>query len=1286
MEHAAVRAHWLTALRGLRREKLLPVGGATAPGPEAVVVAPDRAATLRHLAGDDPTGLHLLLIAATRLAMARFGAGEDLAILCPVPGATPGEVLLRTGLGPDTKVSDLLQALHRALAEASALPWRDRAALVTRLDAVGEADGSAVSQIAVTWGDTRLTAPAEVLVHGRLTTDGGIRLEVTGTGGRVPTTVADLPRCLAAVLAAVAADPHRTAGEVDPLSPGHRAELEAWSGLPVPAAFVPRTLPELADASAERSPGRAAVVEHDLTWTHGELAARSRRAATYLVERYGIRPGDRVAVALPRGADLVLAVLAVLRAGAAYVPIDPRHPAARIRRLADGSAARLLIGDAPTRDGLPPLLPADELRTASEPATTTAADGPALPEVRPQDDAVVFFTSGSTGLPKPVVLRHDQIGHHAVVSADLLGVDEDLRCALLSAISSDATTFQIFVALAVGGALVAVGAPDELDPVTFWARLRQHGVTMVNCVPSLLSAMLEVLPEDAAVELPHLLLGGDTIPRGLLARTGGRLRIGTFANLYGPSEATIACATFHCSGEEAVALTAVPVGRPTPGFGVLVLTPAGDLAPVGVPGEIYVVGPAVAADGYLDAPEATATRFVECPLPGVGRAFRTGDLARWNADGTLDFLGRMDDQIQLHGNRVEPGEVEQMLVGLDSVREAVVLPRAVGADRLVLGAWYTADGTVPPETVRTALAELLPAHMVPGLLRQVAELPRTPHGKIDRSALAAEPAPEPAGAWAPADAADHAVAAAWEAVFGRPPQSADEDFFEAGGHSLTAAQLVGVLCTGPAAQDLSIRQVFAARTPAALAEALREASARGPAPRAAGPVPDGDRPSRWSATNAQARLWLLESLDEGEVRTYNMVEAYEPARALDPAALEAAVGHLVDRHEALRTVFELSAEHGSSELWQVVRPAGRVRSRPRFQRVAPEAFDAALAEARAEESRWRFDLAAGPLFRLRCLTTTGRPPVLLFNVHHVVNDGWSYGVLVRDLLAAARAFERGAMPQLPRTAGYLAHAAALDARLSGPRGEQHAAFWRAALADLPPAPELPGDLVPGPRRGNEGGFARVALGQRVTDGVRALAVRTGATPFMVYTAAVRALLYRLTGAADLPLGTVSAGRATPDLAHETGLFVNTVVLRTALDPAAGFTQLVEACVRTALDAQEHEEYPFDRLVRDLGLPRDQGRNPLFDVLVETVVSGTGEDGRTGGEVVRHLRADEQVSDFDLSFSFLIPQPGSAEEAEVWVGHRSDLFTRDGATRLGERLRTLLTEVLADPAAPPAAAR
>ncbi|MGR3937437.1 amino acid adenylation domain-containing protein [Streptomyces sp. BRA346] len=1298
-DHAATRAHWLTALRGMTRDQLLPPGGATVPAPPPERVPPPVAAALRRIGGDDPVGLHLLLLAATRLAMASFGAGEDLAVVCPAPGSSgPGELILRTRLEPETRVSDFLGRLHSDLVAAAGFPLRDRAALITRLDAVGHAESSAVRQLAVSWQGAHPSpgpaCPADVSVRGRSEAGGGLEVRVTGPDGRVPASVAALARCTVAALAAIVADPHQRAGEVDALGPDQRAELERWSGLPLLDAFAPRTLVDLVDASAVRHPERVAVVDEGTRWTHGDLMHRSRHAAAFLAEEHGVGRGDRIALLLPRGAELVLAVLAVLRAGAAYVPIDPKHPEERIRRLLRRSGARIVIGAAPADQGLPTVT-AHELRTVSRnPAPEGPRPDPVRPDpVRPEDEAVVFFTSGSTGLPRPIALRHDQIRHKAVSSAALVGIDEDTRCALLSAISSDATTYQIFVTLGAGGTLVAVGAPDELDPVTFWERIRSRRVTMVNCVPSLLSAMLDVLPENAGLPLRHVFLGGDTVPRGLLPRTRGRLRVDTFANLYGPSEATIECTTFLSGGDRAAALDAVPIGRPSPGFGVLVLTPWNTMAPVGVPGEMYVAGPGV-ADGYLDEPEATAARFVRCPLPGIGRVFRTGDLARWNSDGTLDFLGRADDQIQVHGNRVEPGEVEQALVEVDGVREAVVLARPGPRGDLTLAAWYTADSAVAPEAVRAHMAAVLPPHMVPRAYRQTARLPRTPHGKIDRAALLAAPEPEAAASWVPADEASHAVTAAWEKVFGRPPRSAGEDFFEIGGHSLTAAQLVGALCAGSPAHELAVRQVFAARTPGALTTALRQSLERDrdePTDEPTDELTDQpvDEPAgprkRWhAATNAQRRMWLLESLDEGEVRTYNMVETYALNRPLEQDALEAAVQYLVARHEALRTVFVLPEGDGESdgELRQVVLEPSELLVQPFVESVEPHAYDATLLRCRAEEARWRFDLASGPLFRMRYLSCAGRPPVLLFNIHHAVNDGWSYTVLVRDLMTAAAAFERGEKPRLPRSTGYLAHSRALERRLTGARGEKHARFWRDALAGLPPTAALPVDHPPGRHRSNAGGLARIGLGERLTGDVRALSVRSGATAFMVYVAAVRVLLHRLGGAADLPLGTVVAGRGAARTADEVGLFVNTVVLRTPLAPDGSFADLLEAVRRTALDVQEHEEYPFDRVVDDLGIRREHGRNPLFDVLVETVLSGTiSADAGGTGLTARHLRAAPEVCDFDLTFGFLIPEGDSGDPAEVWVGYRDDLFTARSAARFGEQLRELLQELVRDPHAP-----
>ncbi|MFF5056669.1 amino acid adenylation domain-containing protein [Micromonospora sp. NPDC000663] len=1275
----------MSRLRGLQRDPLLQPGGASVPDPAAEHVPPAVVAALTTVTGDDPTGLNLLLVAATRLTLATFGAGDRLALVMPAADVTGprGEILLCTRLAPRTPVADFLEDLYADLVASSPYAWQDRAALASSLDATGSIDGDVLSQLAVLWGDGQdgraLTGRVQVLVHGLPQTDGSLSIEVSGAHGRVPAAMAALPRCLATVLASMADNWQATAGHLDVLGPAMRADIERWSGLPAWESFPPRTLVELVEASAARHPDRPAVVDADHEWSYAQLYGRARRAAALLADRHGVGHGQRVAVLLPRGAHLVLSILAVLRAGAAYVPIDPGHPPERVSRLLTGCGATVVIGH--DRTGSAHALRSvsiDELLAASD--DWSAADEVELPEPpRPGDEAVVFFTSGSTGLPRPLALRHDQISHKAVSSVDHVGFDEEVRCALVFAISSDGTSYHIFVTLAAGGAVVSIGAPDELDPHTFWERVRRYRVTTINCSPGLLAAMLEVLPRDAGVPLRHLFLGGDAIPRGLMQRIQGRLRVDTFANLYGPSETTIEAISFICTGDRAVELASVPIGRPSPGYTAVVVGPGDTLAPVGVTGEIYLAGPAV-ADGYLDAPEATAERFVDCPVPGVGRSFRTGDLARWTGAGELEFLGRADNQVQLRGHRVEPGEVEQVMVTIPEIRQAVVSPRTDAHGNVTLSAWYTSETTLAPATVRGAVAALLPPHMVPAICRQVPALPLTPMGKIDRAALAALPLEAADGPWTPVDEADHRVAQAWEDVLGVPPRQADEDFFEAGGHSLTATQLVARLCSDASSEPLTVRQVFSARTPAALAAALRRGLAENRKPDVAVPTPPpgaaDSGPRRAPASNAQRRMWLLEHLDDGEIRTYNVVEAYRLEQAIAPAALRTALAFLVERHEALRTGFATVPAADGTGLEQVVLPAAEAAVSLSIERL-DSSPDSASRRAYQEELRFTFDLATGPLIRLRHLVPDGEPGVLLFTIHHAVTDGWSLAVIVRDLLAAARAAERNTVPALPAVLGYTRQSDLLTQRLSDQQ-RSHAAFWQEFLADLPDPVQVPADRLPPAKRSNEGGLVRVPLEPPVLVGVQALCRETGATAFHVGVAALRVLLYRITGAVDVPLGTVVAARNAPGLADEVGLFVNTVVLRTVLAPGDSFRTLLDETRRTALAVHDHEEYPFDRVVDELGRERAAGRNPLFDVLVSMELTEADTPDTTGAQ---RLPLQPPVSDFDLSVSYLLPDGALHGTGEVLLHYRTDQFDQPTVSRLAAQLAHLIAGLVEAPDVP-----
>ncbi|MEU9236959.1 amino acid adenylation domain-containing protein [Streptomyces subrutilus] len=1310
--------YWLPRLTGACLEPLLEpeAAPAAAAGPPAAV-APEAAAALHAMTGGAPEGLLLLTVAAARIALAGLtgragptgpagqGAPGRVPVVVPAFGPAAGsaagqpEFALLAPLDPAAPATSFLEALHAELEQAAARPWQDRDALAARLDAVTPGAGAGLSQLAVVcpalYGDRSPEPPAALVLRVEHAPDGGLSV---GARGRAALTGA-LPRCVAAVLEALAADPRRSPGDIDVLGAPLRAGLLDLAALPAPAAFAATTLTGLFDETVRRTPEAVAVTGEGRTLTYRQLADEAGRAAAALSARHGIGPGDAVGVLAPRGAGLVTAFLAVLRTGAAVVPLEPRQPAARVALLArlSGAALALRAEGAGPADAELPVPVADLAGLLTDPAAGGAADGTAgtaaagaadadatagtaaagTDRAEPGAPAMILFTSGSTGTPRPVAVHHDQLGHKVLTGAPALGIDARTRTAMLSAVTSDATAFQVFTTLTTGGTLVAVGDPDRLDPEALWQRVRDGEVNLVNCVPGLFSVLLRALPEDAELPLRHLLLGGDTIPRGLLPRTVGRLRIGTFANLYGPSEATVEATMFIRDGALAQRLDRVPVGRPSPGYGVFVVTPSGELAPPGVTGEIQIAGPAV-APGYRGDAEATALRFGRSPHAGDAPVFRTGDQGRWNADGELEFLGRADGQVQIFGTRVETGEVEQTLIGHPGVVEAVVVPRTAGDGTVTLHAWYVArrgpagsPEHAPVEAAALAdwLRERLPAPMLPAALHRLATLPLTVHGKVDRAALLALPTAPRGAVWQPVDPVERLVHDAWTEVLGRPPLSAHEDFFRAEGHSLSAVQLVATLCEGTGRPDAArVHEVFDLRTPAALAGVLRERGAL-PRGRAAAAPAETEAPAApaprsgntFPASNAQRRMWLLDRMDQSPVPPYTMVEAYRLDGFVDEARLAAAVDELAARHAALRTVLRQTPEG----LTQVVLdpPAGVLRTE---RGTTPE-------EAFARACRRRFDLAEGPLFEVAWLPGAEAGGVLLFTVHHAVCDGWSFGLLMRDLLASltGRAGDREPAP------AYTEHTERLAARLAGPAGEAHRAYWRERLARLPEPLELPADRRRPAARSAAGGTVRLALDPELVHALGELCRESAATSFMGFTAALRVLLWRLCAEPDVLLGTVVAGRPDRRSAETVGLFANTVVLRTPVDTAGSFRELLAAVRTTAQEAMTHQEYPFERLVEDLALPRDPSRNPVFDVLVETALddSVAGADGLA----VRHLPFEQPVSDFDLAFSFLDGRPGG--EGELWVGYTDDLFDRDSARRMGERLVRLLTGLLARPDAP-----
>ncbi|MEU0240459.1 amino acid adenylation domain-containing protein [Nocardiopsis sp. NPDC006198] len=1258
---------WIARLSDVRGVPLSDTSDPTAERVAEYRLTPEETARIDALTGRDPVGLQLVAVAATRLFLSVLDEHPQHAILLPAPSGTGGEVALAAPLDLSAPVADFLTALHEELESSAALSWTDRSVITRRLELAGLPNAGALSQIAVVCEELHgsLLAPVALRLTVRRA-DSGLVVHADGTGGRPPREAHAAARCVAAAMAAISAQPQTSAGTIDVLGPEQRSELESWSGLPCVAEFPAATLITLTDVAAVRAPDRDAIADGTVSWSHRQLRQRSARAAALLTARHGIAAGSRVALLLPRGPELVLAVLAVLRTGASCVPLDPSHPPTRLARQLNLSQVACVISD---RNDLPvgadlPVVLTGELADAPDAATPQPGPGP-------DDEAAVFFTSGSTGLPRPVALTHRQYAHKALSSGQLVGFADDTRCAMLSAVTSDGFFYEIFTTLVAGGCVVPVGAPQALSPHEFWSLLRERRVNTFLCVPSLLAVMAEGLSEVSEQGIRLCLLGGDEIPPGLLPRLAASLRVRTFGNLYGPTESTIEALTFLCSGERLDELTTVPIGRPSPGYGVVVVTERGDYAPVGVSGEIYVLGPAV-AEGYLDEAPTGPGRFYELDSqPGV-RAFRTGDFGRWNARGELEFLGRRDRQIKIHGNRLELGEIEAALSTIPEISAAVVIPVVTADEPPVLVAAYTAKQELPPPRVREALTAVLPAYMVPSKVLQLADIPLTSHGKVDRAAILVDVATADGGTWEPTDEVERLVFDVWSQVLGAPPTSADLDLFAAGGHSLTAALLAARLSGHTSgAMTITVRQVFAVPTPAGISEVLRDSAERpSHLPGMISPWPAWPEPL--PASNAQLRMWFIEQYDEGDRRPYNMVEAFRLHDEHTEAALAAAVDQLLLRHQALRTVLR----GDGADMVQVVLDPQQVTGELRTVAVPPGAMDEMLPQVVAAEQRWKVNMNDGPMLHAIWLKEDGaQGGILVISVHHSVCDGWSFAVVVRDLLGFLS-------PAGGEQSDPVQYGQYLQARRSlgdtAARDAESLAFWRHTLAELPNL-DLPLDRPRPTIRNSAARVVRLSVDEDTAGELQRMCKAFGATPFMAMVAVIRVLLLRLCGAADAPIGTTVAGRDDPRLADSVGMFVNTVVLRTPVDPERGFRDLLTAVAHHAALLREHEEYPFDSLVEGLAIERTPSRHPLFDVFIEPVFPLVSPLDADTSARVEHVQLDNTVSGFDLAFSVETLQTG--QPFQISITYREDVLEHQTVRRMAAQLRRLLVGLLADPEAP-----
>ncbi|MFL6200509.1 MAG: amino acid adenylation domain-containing protein, partial [Thermoanaerobaculia bacterium] len=1084
-------------------------------------------------------------------------------------------------------------------------------------------------------------------------------------------TIERLAQGFERLLESVVASPQARIGELEILPAAEREQvLVEFNRTGEAAASAPGFSEAFAQQAAER-PEAVAAVCGDEQVSYAALAARARRVARWL-RRHGADREERVGVLGERGIGMLATIAGIVEAGAAWVPLEPAHPDARLAAILENSGLRCLATDAKRAARGRELAGVTEALCWDEPLDEPGA-GEMVPEAGGHDLANVFYTSGSTGVPKGAMVEQAGMLNHLWAKIALLGLGPHSVVVQNASHGFDISVWQMLAPLMVGGRVLFADDETAADPALLLTCLEQGGATVLETVPTMLETLLQAAGEPVRLaKLEYLISNAETLPVGLCRRWLERFAHVPLINTYGATECSDDTTHQVFRTPPPAGSMRVGVGRPIPGLRIYVLDRQMRPVPVGCPGQIAMAGVGVGR-GYLGSPEKTAAAFVPDPFGDGGRLYLSGDLGRWTARGELDLLGRMDSQVKVRGHRIELGEVEAALARHPAVRQGVVVarPDGQGGNRLI--AYVVAGGEPTAAELHGFLQQRLPRPMLPQRYVQLAALPLNRNGKVDRQAL-----PEPAdaeqreGYAAPRNELEAALAGIWQSVLGVERIGIHDDFFDLGGHSLTAIHLAARLRAG-LGTDVTVRQIFQAPTVAALAAGL-EKDTRGPLP----PIPRRPDQPRYPLSVAQGVQWFAAQMMESE--------AVKPAEILalegqvDRAALQAALSHLVERHEALRTAF---LEH-QGEPAQAIEDARAIA-------VAEDDLshlDAAERKVRLrhllrEEAR-PFDLSRPPLLRARLVRLEAESHLLLLNLPHIVTDGWSEQILVRELAGLYNAFRAGLASPLPGLPlRFVDFAAWQNEQLAAPAFAAQRELWLARFRDGAPTLRLPQEPPP---PSEAVAVATLALAPELSLRIRQLSSAQGATLFMVLMAAFKALLARWTGETDLVVGSVLAGRSHPGLEGLIGVFINTLALRSDLSGNPAFAGILERVRRTTLEALAHQDYPFHAWLEILRRERQQSGYFPFSVLfvLHQKPSLTAFDGLAASYLLHHEVTGEILAPGGLARlgasgqALRLDAIESENRLNLMLSGGFGLLAGATLERLLEQLRSILDQVTRHP--------
>nr|QEO74045.1 condensation domain-containing protein [uncultured bacterium] len=1039
-----------------------------------------------------------------------------------------------------------------------------------------------------------------------------------------------------------------------------------------------RCIHDLFAAQASRTPDALALSYGTEEITYSELNARANQLARHLLA-HGIRPGSRLAIFCHHSPEMLVAVLATLKAGAAYLPLDPAHPAQRLSfMLADAKVSALLttqdlrhVLPAPDTSHLV-MLDADWPRISTQPAHDLTAeefavDGSTAP-VTPDLPAYIIYTSGSTGQPKGVVISHRSLVNYIHWAAGVYLQGRELACALYSSLAFDLTVTSIFMPLITGNRVIIFPTRDGHTPVT--DVVADERVGLLKLTPSHLSLLVasDYHRRDHS-QLRCLIVGGEAfeteLARHTLAAFGTDVEL---YNEYGPTEATVGCMIHRYSATDERAQ--VPIGRPAANTQIYVLDE--QLRPVAenVEGDLYIGGAGLAV-GYFDRAELTAERFLANPFAVGARLYRSGDRARHLPGGIVEYLGRRDEQVKYHGYRVELGELRAALNTHPQVRDSVVAVRQDEQGRDVLVGYYVARQELNAEELRAHLRERVYEEVVPGVWVRLRKLPLTLNGKVNYEGLPglAEVREAVRREYeAPQTAAEEVVAGIWGEVLGVSKVGAGDNFFELGGHSLLATQVISRVREAFGV-DVPLRALFENRTVARLARHIDGEIARAQHI-SSPPILSVNRDAALPLSFAQQRLWFLNQL-EPHSAAYNIPAALRLTGALDSSALERSLSEIVRRHEALRTTFV--ARDG--EPTQIIQPAQAIKL-PLFDlsQLPVAQREQEAQQLLAKEASRPFDLATGPLLRAGLIRLSAEEHVASLTMHHIISDGWSIGALVKEVRALYEAYstdKESPLAELPIQ--YADYAVWQREWLQGAVLDEQLSYWRRQLRDAPAVLELPTDR-PRPRvQSYRGAHEMFEVSAGLTNELKALCRREGVTLFMTLLAAWKVLLHRYTGQDRIPVGSPVANRGRAETHELIACFINTVVLHTDLSGNPDFHELMRRVREVTLEAYAHQDLPFEVLVEALAPERKANYTPLFQVWF-VFQNAPLQPLELPGLTLKPLPAESRTAQFDVALSLQESEQG----IEGHLDYNTDLFNADSIVEMQKRFILILEAMIANP--------